>query len=99
MKSNGVLNARAERIVAFCAASVPSTSMVGSDSANPSSCASSKASSKDDLSSDILESIKLVVPLRIPANHLTLLATRPSLKAFITGVPPATEASNPIWTP
>ena len=36
-KSKGVLNANAESIEAFCAASVPSTSMVGSDSAKPKS--------------------------------------------------------------
>ena len=42
--------------------------------------------------------MKLLVPFKIPANHLTLLATRPSLSAFITGVPPATEASKPIST-
>ena len=39
------------------------------------------------------------MPFKIPANHLTLLATKPSRSALITGVPPATEASNPICTP
>ena len=38
------------------------------------------------------------MPLRIPANHSTLFATKPSLRALITGVPPATEASKPICT-
>ena len=39
------------------------------------------------------------MPFKIPANHSTLFATNPSLNAFITGVPPATDASKPIWTP
>jgi len=41
----------------------------------------------------------LQVPLTIPASDSTRLATRPSLTARISGMPPATAASKPSATP
>ena len=80
-------------IISLCAASIPSTSNVGSASAYPKRCASTSTSENANPLSRISVKIKLVVPLIIPAIHSTLFATNPSRKALIIGIPPATAAS------
>ena len=43
--------------------------------------------------------MKLVVPLMMPAIHSIRLAVKPSRKALMIGMPPATDASNATMTP
>ena len=95
----GIPNAIADIMVSLCAASIPSTSNVGSASAYPKRCASPNTSINDRPFSRISLKMKLVVPLMMPANHSIRLAPNPSRKALIMGMPPATAASKATITP
>ena len=81
------------------AASIPSISKVGSASAYPNSCAWFSTVSKLSPLLRISDKIKFPVPLIIPAIHSIRFAVRPSRKALIIGIPPATAASNATITP
>ena len=95
----GTPNAIALIIVALWAASIPSISKVGSASAYPKRWASLRTVLKSRPLSRISDKMKLVVPLMIPAIHSIRLALKPSRKALIIGMPPATAASNATITP
>src|SRR5688572_12820290 len=86
-------------IVSLCAASMPSTSKVGSASAKPRACASARTSANEAPRERISERMKFDVPLMMPAIHSMLFAVKPSRSALMIGIPPATDASNPTITP
>ena len=83
--STRALKATVARIAIFAAASAPETSSVGSDSANPSFCASASASSYVAPCS-ISVSMKLVVPFTIPSTRWTFVTTSDSRSTLITGI-------------
>ena len=89
----------ADMMVSLCAASMPSTSNVGSASAYPRACASASTVANGAPVARISERMKLLVPLMMPAIHSMRLAVSPSRSALIIGMPPATAASNATITP
>jgi hypothetical protein len=88
----------AQRMASFARASKPSTSSVGSASANPSSWARLSASANDE-PPDMLVRMKLHVPLRMPVTLTSWSPPMPSRSAPITGMPPATAASKAQMAP
>ena len=72
---------------------------IGLGIAEPSSWASFEHVLEGAALSRISVRMKLPVPLMMPASQLMRLPARPSRIALITGIPPATEASNATMTP
>ena len=86
-------------MVSLWAASIPSTSRVGSASAYPRACASASTSSNGRPPDCISVRMKLPVPLMMPARDRIRLPASPSRMFLITGIAPATAASNAMITP
>mmetsp|Transcript_4358 Transcript_4358/g.13706 ORF Transcript_4358/g.13706 Transcript_4358/m.13706 type:complete len:204 (-) Transcript_4358:102-713(-) len=83
----------------FACTSWPSTSAVGSLSANPRAWASARTSSYPAPSNSILESIKFVVPFMIPRTLKMSSPAKCCWSVAMMGMPPHTAASNPSVPP
>ena len=80
-------------MAAFCAASAPEMSSVGSASAYPSRVAVASAVAKSSPCSSIRSSTKLVVPFTMPRMRRTWSPASPSRSGRMIGMAPATAAS------
>ena len=93
-----LLNAIPDKINILCKVSRPFKSFSGFCSAYPSFCAFFKDVLNSFFSSSILLKIKLEVPFKIPVILFIFIPLKLLFNVDIIGIPPATDASKPIFT-